>query len=77
MPIASVNPATGEIIKTFEPLNEAQIDEKLQRAADIFRVYRRTTFEARESMMRRAADMLETEKNDFARLMTRGNGKTD
>jgi succinate-semialdehyde dehydrogenase/glutarate-semialdehyde dehydrogenase len=75
MPIASVNPATGEIIKTFEPLNEAQIDEKLQRAADIFRVYRRTTFESRESMMRRAADILETEKNDFARLMTREMGK--
>jgi succinate-semialdehyde dehydrogenase / glutarate-semialdehyde dehydrogenase len=75
MPIASVNPATGEIIRTFEPLNEAQIDEKLQRAADIFRVYRRTTFESRESMMRRAADILETEKNDFARLMTREMGK--
>ncbi|HEY2975999.1 MAG TPA: NAD-dependent succinate-semialdehyde dehydrogenase [Pyrinomonadaceae bacterium] len=75
MPIASVNPATGETIKTFEPLSEAQIDEKLQRAADIFRVYRRTTFESRESMMRRAADILETEKNDFARLMTREMGK--
>ena len=75
MPIASVNPATGETIKTFEPLSEAQIDEKLQRAAETFRVYRHTSLEARESMMTRAAEILETEKNDFARLMTTEMGK--
>ena len=75
MPIASVNPATGETIKTFEPLSEAQIDEKLQRAADTFRSYRRTAFKERESMMMRAAEILETEKNDFARLMTTEMGK--
>jgi succinate-semialdehyde dehydrogenase/glutarate-semialdehyde dehydrogenase len=75
MPIASINPADGTTIKTFETLSEAQIDEKLQRAAETFRVYRRTTFEARESMMMRAAEILETEKNDFARLMTMEMGK--
>jgi succinate-semialdehyde dehydrogenase/glutarate-semialdehyde dehydrogenase len=75
MPIASINPADGTTIKTFETLSEAQIDEKLQRAAETFRAYRRTTFEARESMMMRAAEILETEKNDFARLMTMEMGK--
>jgi len=75
MPIASVNPATGETIKTFESLDETQIDEKLQRGADTFSSYRRTTFKERESMMIRAAEILETEKNDFARLMTVEMGK--
>jgi succinate-semialdehyde dehydrogenase/glutarate-semialdehyde dehydrogenase len=75
MPIASVNPASGETIKTFESLDEIQIDEKLQRAADTFSSYRRTTFKERESMMMRAAEILETEKNDFARLMTVEMGK--
>jgi succinate-semialdehyde dehydrogenase/glutarate-semialdehyde dehydrogenase len=75
MPIASVNPASGETIKTFESLDEIQIDEKLQRAADTFSSYRRTTFKERESMMMRAAEILETEKNDFARLMTLEMGK--
>jgi succinate-semialdehyde dehydrogenase/glutarate-semialdehyde dehydrogenase len=75
MPIASVNPATGETIKTFESLDELQIDEKLQRGADTFSSYRRTTFKERESMMIRAAEILETEKNDFARLMTVEMGK--
>jgi succinate-semialdehyde dehydrogenase/glutarate-semialdehyde dehydrogenase len=75
MPIASINPTTGETIKTFEPLNESQIDEKLQRAADTFRSYRRTTFAEREAMMLRAAEILETEKNTLARLMTTEMGK--
>lgn len=75
MPIASVNPATGETIKEFDRLTEAQIDEKLQRAAETFLGYRHTTFESRESMMMRAAEILETEKSDFARLMTTEMGK--
>ena len=75
MPIASVNPATGETIKTFESLDEAQIDDKLQRGADTFSSYRRTDFKERESMMMRAAEILETEKDDFARLMTVEMGK--
>jgi len=75
MTIASINPANGETIKTFEPLNERQIDEKLQRAADTFCSYRHTTFAERESQMMRAAEILETEKNDFARMMTTEMGK--
>src|SRR6266542_2453106 len=75
MTIASINPATGETIKNFESLSESQIDEKLQRAADIFHIYRRTSFAEREQWMTRAAEILETEKNDFARLMTTEMGK--
>jgi succinate-semialdehyde dehydrogenase/glutarate-semialdehyde dehydrogenase len=75
MPIASVNPTTGETIKTFESLSETQIDEKLQLAALTFRSYRHTPLAERASMLLRAAEILETEKNDFARLMTTEMGK--
>jgi succinate-semialdehyde dehydrogenase/glutarate-semialdehyde dehydrogenase len=75
MPIASVNPATGETIKTFEPLTETQINERLERATKTFRVYRHTTFAEREPMMTRAAEILEQEKRDIARLMTLEMGK--
>jgi succinate-semialdehyde dehydrogenase/glutarate-semialdehyde dehydrogenase len=75
MSIASINPATGETLKTFEALNETQINEKLQLAALTFRSYRHTPFAERESMLLRAAEILETEKNDFARLMTTEMGK--
>jgi succinate-semialdehyde dehydrogenase / glutarate-semialdehyde dehydrogenase len=75
MPIASVNPTTGETFKTFAALDESQIDEKLQLAADTFRAYRQTKLTERASMLKRAADILETEKHDFARLMTLEMGK--
>ena len=75
MPIASINPTTGETLKTFTALNEAQIEEKLQRAADSFHSYRRTPFPQREQMMLRAAEILDSEKHKLARIMTTEMGK--
>jgi succinate-semialdehyde dehydrogenase/glutarate-semialdehyde dehydrogenase len=75
MLIASVNPATGKTIKTFEALNETQLEEKIQRAADTFRAYRNSTFSDREQWLARAAEILEAEKHELARLMTTEMGK--
>jgi succinate-semialdehyde dehydrogenase/glutarate-semialdehyde dehydrogenase len=75
MPIASINPANGETLKTFEPLTTEEINEKLQRAEDCFRSYRWATFAERESMMLHAVEILETEKDALARLMTTEMGK--
>ena len=75
MTIASINPATSETLKTFEPLSETQIDEKLQRAAETFVTYRRTSMADRARWMLRAAEILEAEKDAFARLMTIEMGK--
>lgn len=75
MAIASINPADGETLQTFEPLAQAAIEEKLQRAADTFREYRQTTLVVREAMMTHAAEILEAEKSYFARLMTLEMGK--
>ncbi|HEV8169976.1 MAG TPA: aldehyde dehydrogenase family protein, partial [Pyrinomonadaceae bacterium] len=75
MAITSINPTTGETLKSFEPLSAQQIEEKLQLAADTFRTYRRTSFAERTGMMMRAAEILETRKNEFARVMTTEMGK--
>src|SRR5688572_898569 len=75
MPIASINPATGEVLQTFDSLNQPQIDGRLSRAAETFRDYRRTTFSDRAEKMLRAAEILETEKHSFARTMTLEMGK--
>ncbi len=75
MPIASINPTTGETIKTFEPLDLNQLEEKLQRAAEAFRTYRQTSFTERECWMQRAAEILESEKPELARTMTVEMGK--
>jgi succinate-semialdehyde dehydrogenase/glutarate-semialdehyde dehydrogenase len=75
MAIASINPTTGETIKTFNALNEAQIEQKLQHAAGTFRSYRHTPFAERETMMQNAAGILEAEKYELGRLMTTEMGK--
>jgi succinate-semialdehyde dehydrogenase/glutarate-semialdehyde dehydrogenase len=76
MPIASINPATGEVIKTFQPLTAAEIDKKLQRAVEVFRSERNTPFVVRAQRMRKAAEIIERDKEKFAHLMTLEMGKT-
>jgi succinate-semialdehyde dehydrogenase / glutarate-semialdehyde dehydrogenase len=76
MAITTVNPATGEEVRTFEALTEEDIDEKIQRAVDTFREYRKTSFAERSQMMMRAAEILEDEAEEFGRLMTSEMGKT-
>ncbi len=75
MTIATTNPATGEVVKSFEPLTGTQIEQKLQRAASAFRAHRRTSFAERASKMMRAAEILEKEKDECAHLMTLEMGK--
>jgi succinate-semialdehyde dehydrogenase/glutarate-semialdehyde dehydrogenase len=76
MAIATINPATGQTVKTFEALTDAQVDQKLQRAAETFRTFRELSFADRARMMCRAAEILEAEKDSLARLMTTEMGKT-
>jgi succinate-semialdehyde dehydrogenase/glutarate-semialdehyde dehydrogenase len=76
MAIATTNPATGELVKSFEALSAQQIEQKLQLAMSAFQTHRRTRFADRARMMLGAAEILEKEKNECARLMTLEMGKT-
>ncbi|MFE7560531.1 NADP-dependent succinic semialdehyde dehydrogenase [Kitasatospora sp. NPDC057500] len=75
MPIASVNPATGETLETFEPLDAAGLEERLARAEAAFRTYRTTSYAQRAGLLRRAADLLDQERETVARTMTEEMGK--
>jgi succinate-semialdehyde dehydrogenase/glutarate-semialdehyde dehydrogenase len=75
MAIASVNPATGEVVKTFEALSDAQLEEKVQRAADTFLTYRKVPFAERARCMVKAAEILEADKELLGRVMTLEMGK--
>ena len=76
MAIATINPATGQVLKKFEPLTEQQIDKKIEKAAATFAEFRKVPFAERARLMVRAGDILEREKQEFARLMTLEMGKT-
>jgi succinate-semialdehyde dehydrogenase/glutarate-semialdehyde dehydrogenase len=75
MSIATINPATGQTLRSFTPLSEAELDAKLQRAADTFRRYRKTAIDDRARMMSRAAEILESEKEKFGKIMVTEMGK--
>ncbi len=76
MAIASINPASGETLKTFEPLSPAAIDSKLNLAWTAFHKHRKTSFADRREKLNRAAEILETESERFGRIMTSEMGKT-
>jgi len=76
MGIATINPATGEVLKTFEPYSDAQVDERLERAHNAFVHYRKTSFAKRAGWMIEAAEILQNEKDAFAKVMTTEMGKT-
>ena len=76
MAIATINPARGQTLKTFEALTDSQADQKIQRAAETFPTFRKLSFADRARMMIKAAEILESEKESLARMMTTEMGKT-
>ena len=76
MAIATVNPATGETLRTFTPLTDAEIESKLALAQSTYQEYRHTTFDRRSQWLNNAADILEKDTAKFAQIMTAEMGKT-
>jgi succinate-semialdehyde dehydrogenase/glutarate-semialdehyde dehydrogenase len=75
MPIASINPATGEKLKDFSAFDDSEIEKRLSRAENAFRKYRRTTFTERTELLHGVAELLFQEKNKFAEIITLEMGK--
>jgi succinate-semialdehyde dehydrogenase/glutarate-semialdehyde dehydrogenase len=75
MAIATINPATGETLHIFQPLSGAEIEKKLQLAVAAFRAERKTSFADRAKRMTKAAQILESGKEKFGKLMTLEMGK--
>src|SRR5581483_3476424 len=76
MPIASINPATGEMLQTFQTLSGEEIEKKIQLAVSTFRAERKTPFAERSRRMLKAAEILERDQEKFGRLMALEMGKT-
>ncbi|MFJ8192722.1 NADP-dependent succinic semialdehyde dehydrogenase [Streptomyces sp. NPDC096094] len=75
MPIATVNPANGETLRTYEAMGEEEIERRLQLAEATFRTYRTTAFDERARLMHRAADLLEEEQEAIGKVITTEMGK--
>jgi succinate-semialdehyde dehydrogenase / glutarate-semialdehyde dehydrogenase len=75
MPIATINPATGETLRTFDPLTDTELDDKIAHAAKTFQTYRRIPLAERAAWLLRAAEILEADQGPLGRLMTTEMGK--
>jgi succinate-semialdehyde dehydrogenase/glutarate-semialdehyde dehydrogenase len=75
MSIQSINPATGEVIETFEPFSQQRIDAALDQAQQTFRQWRTTTLDERARLVREIAKTLRAQKERLAREMTLEMGK--
>ncbi len=76
MAIATINPATGETLKTFEAIADEAIEAKLELAQQAFNKYRYLPLEQRSLWMQKAADILERDREIYAEMMTLEMGKT-
>ncbi|HEV2734515.1 MAG TPA: NADP-dependent succinic semialdehyde dehydrogenase [Longimicrobiaceae bacterium] len=75
MAIASIDPATGATLRSYDALTGDELEDRLRRADRAFRDYRRTSLADRARWMTRAAEILEAEKDALGELMTREMGK--
>ncbi|HEY3507410.1 MAG TPA: NADP-dependent succinic semialdehyde dehydrogenase [Actinocatenispora sp.] len=76
MAIATVNPATGETLQTFEAYGEDEVADRIARAYETFHGYRTTSFAQRAAWMTAAADLLDADSDHIAATMTTEMGKT-
>ncbi|MDQ1646632.1 MAG: succinate-semialdehyde dehydrogenase / glutarate-semialdehyde dehydrogenase [Cryptosporangiaceae bacterium] len=76
MAIATTDPATGRVLKTFDAMSTEQVRQRVGAAAEAFAALRATTFAQRSEWMRAAADILDADTGDVAAMMTAEMGKT-
>jgi succinate-semialdehyde dehydrogenase/glutarate-semialdehyde dehydrogenase len=75
MPLHSINPATGDLVREYPEATEAELVAVLAGAARAFESWRRTKFAERASVLRRSAALLRERKDQLARLMAVEMGK--
>jgi succinate-semialdehyde dehydrogenase/glutarate-semialdehyde dehydrogenase len=76
MAIATIDPATGELVQQFDPASPERIEAALAASATGFDVLRRTSFTQRAEWMIAAAEILDAEVDSVAATMTTEMGKT-
>ena len=75
MSIQSINPATEEVLKTFEPYSPAQVEQALSEARQAYLQWRTTSFTERGALFHRLAQYLREHKEELGQLATLEMGK--
>ena len=75
MSVESVNPATEEVVESYEEHDQEAVDERLDQALDVFEEWREIPIAERERYLARVAEVLQENEEVYAELMTREMGK--
>jgi len=75
MALESLNPATGELLETFEEWSDTQVAETVEQVDLAWQSWRETTFADRATLMKRAAEVLRENVETYARTMALEMGK--
>jgi succinate-semialdehyde dehydrogenase/glutarate-semialdehyde dehydrogenase len=75
MPIASINPATGQLLESYEEIDDTELEERLELASRAFKKWRWLDFKKRAQYMQRVAALLEGETERWAKLISTEMGK--
>ena len=71
----SQNPATGEVLETYDDHGEDAVDDAISLAAEAFEDWKETSFQHRRRLLTDAADVLRDRTDEYAELMTEEMGK--
>lgn len=75
MAIQSINPATGEVLRTFEEMSDAEIERALAQAQAAYERWRDTSFAERAAKLKSAAAYLRAHRDEIAKIATIEMGK--
>ena len=75
MALATINPVTGETLRTFDPLDKAGIEARLAAASRAFQGWSRTPVSERAAIVAKAGTLLDERRGEYASLMALEMGK--
>ena len=73
--LKSVNPFDQSLLGEYEELDERAVDQKLETAAKTFYSWKKETFAHRASLMKKAGNLLRSDKKKYAETISREMGK--
>ena len=73
--IKTVNPATNEVLKSFEEMTDPAIEAAISGADKAYNDWRKTSYEERASFLHKVASLMRKKKDSLAKLITLEMGK--
>ena len=73
--LESINPYSGETIAEYPEMDNDTISKILEQADETYKVYRKASFEDRSAKMFKVAELLKSNVEELANLMTEEMGK--